>query len=512
MSEGTRSGVNWSRAKSPPTTVAKLRTASVLATPGTPSSRMWPLASRPTISCSTMCSWPTITRWTWAMASPEQLGGLLVAQLSPPAALAGAGWWARRTTDCSRTLLMLRPRVPVPARRAADLHPAPDAAHSRRPRGPAYWLPQGGSQVGDRRHRACRSPRIRLSVPRTCDGQPRLARAERWRPMSTPEPPGGPPDWPWTTRRPVPDAGSRPAVRPGQPAAARRPAQSRRLLARRPAGCHPGRYRVHRPRRAEPARDGAPAVRGGRRRRRRPGPVRRRDQRDAHRHRAGPRRAGPGHRSAGPQVPQRATTTPSPPTAQPAAPWAALAYDGSPAAAAEADADPRRGAARHPAAAGHAVRARTTSSTGSQRVRPGLARLWPLPWPGRYDRAGWRTILVSWLLMLLLAALAVLIAILIFRNQPPQSPPPPTGSSGSPPPQSELAAAVRSPRRSRARRPPTPGRRRRSRGPVLAVSVGIVGIRAPAHRPRRAPSPGRASPPRSGTLPAPRRPRQAPEL
>ena len=70
------------------------------------------------------------------------------------------------------------------------------------------------------------------------------------------------------------------------------------------------------------------------------------------------------------------------------------------------------------------------------RVRPGLARLWPLPWPGRFDRAGWRTILVSWLLMLLLAALAVLIAILIFRNQPPQPPPPPTGSSGSPPPQS----------------------------------------------------------------------------
>ena len=60
-----------------------------------------------------------------------------------------------------------------------------------------------------------------------------------------------------------------------------------------------------------------------------------------------------------------------------------------------------------------------------------------LPWPGRYDRAGWKTILVSWLLMLLLAALAVLIAILIFRNQPPQTPPTPTGGSGSPPPQSQ---------------------------------------------------------------------------
>jgi hypothetical protein len=114
------------------------------------------------------------------------------------------------------------------------------------------------------------------------------------------------------------------------------------------------------------------------------------------------------------------------------APWAALAYDGSPAAAAQATwiLD--------------AVQIATLPSQGVpagpdyqqywiHRVRPGLARLWPLPWPGRFDRAGWRTILVSWLLMLLLAALAVLVAILIFRNQPPQSPPPPTGSSVGPP-------------------------------------------------------------------------------
>jgi hypothetical protein len=110
------------------------------------------------------------------------------------------------------------------------------------------------------------------------------------------------------------------------------------------------------------------------------------------------------------------------------APWAALAYDGSPAAAAQAmrilDAVqiatlPQQGLPSGPDYRQYWI----------SRVRPGLARLWPLPWPGRFDRAGWRTILVSWLLMLLLAALAVLIAILIFRNQPPQSPPPPTGSS-----------------------------------------------------------------------------------
>ncbi len=123
------------------------------------------------------------------------------------------------------------------------------------------------------------------------------------------------------------------------------------------------------------------------------------------------------------------------PNGQPAAPWVALAYDGSPAAAAEAERIldsvqlatlPAQGMPSGPDYQQYWV----------HRVQPGLARMWPLPWPGRYDRAGWRTILVSWLLMLLLAALAVLIAILIFRNQPPQAPPPPTGSSGSPPPQS----------------------------------------------------------------------------
>lgn len=117
------------------------------------------------------------------------------------------------------------------------------------------------------------------------------------------------------------------------------------------------------------------------------------------------------------------------------APWAALAYDGSPAAAGEA-----ARILNEVELAGLPAQGRPAGPDYQHywidRVRPGLARLWPLPWPGRFDRAGWRTILVSWLLMLLLAALAVLLAILIFRNQPPQAPPPPTGSSGSPPPQS----------------------------------------------------------------------------
>jgi hypothetical protein len=123
------------------------------------------------------------------------------------------------------------------------------------------------------------------------------------------------------------------------------------------------------------------------------------------------------------------------PDSRQVAPWAALAYDGSPAAAATAERilDEVQLATLPPQGnpAGPDYR-----HYWIDRVRPGLTRLWPLPWPGRYDHAGWRTILVSWLLMVLLAALAVLIAILIFRNQPPQSPPPPTGGSGSPPPAS----------------------------------------------------------------------------
>jgi hypothetical protein len=133
---------------------------------------------------------------------------------------------------------------------------------------------------------------------------------------------------------------------------------------------------------------------------------------------------------------RKGTDDPVAPDDRLVAPWAALVYDGSPAAAAQAS------------QILDAVQIATLPPQGLpagpdyqqywiERVQPGLARLWPLPWPGRFDRAGWRTILVSWLLMLLLAALAVLIAILIFRNQPPQSPPPPTGSSAqSGPPQS----------------------------------------------------------------------------
>jgi hypothetical protein len=129
------------------------------------------------------------------------------------------------------------------------------------------------------------------------------------------------------------------------------------------------------------------------------------------------------------------TEGPPPPDDRQPAPWAALAYDGSHRAAAEAERIlretelsrlPQQG---QPAGPDYRL-------YWIDRVKPGLARLWPLPWPGRFDRAGWKTILVSWLLVLLLAAVAVLIAILLFHNEPPQSPPHPVPRTASPPPRS----------------------------------------------------------------------------
>lgn len=72
-------------------------------------------------------------------------------------------------------------------------------------------------------------------------------------------------------------------------------------------------------------------------------------------------------------------------------------------------------------------------------AQPGRTRVWPLPWPGRYTRSGWVSLLISWLLMMVLAALALLIAYLLFRQSDPvpePQPVPSSASSGSGSPQS----------------------------------------------------------------------------
>lgn len=118
----------------------------------------------------------------------------------------------------------------------------------------------------------------------------------------------------------------------------------------------------------------------------------------------------------------------------PLAPWVALAFDGSKRAVDEAH--------RVLLAIDLTATAPMSRPSGPDyrlhwidRTRHGTTRLWPLPWPGRKDRAGWITMLVSFLLMALIAALALLLAILVFQNQPlvdaPQPIPSPASGSGS---------------------------------------------------------------------------------
>ena len=58
------------------------------------------------------------------------------------------------------------------------------------------------------------------------------------------------------------------------------------------------------------------------------------------------------------------------------------------------------------------------------RRRPGLFRLWPLPWPAALRNASRLALILSLLTMLLLMMLAILIAWLLFRNQPQVDPGP----------------------------------------------------------------------------------------
>lgn len=110
---------------------------------------------------------------------------------------------------------------------------------------------------------------------------------------------------------------------------------------------------------------------------------------------------------------------------------------------------------------------------------PGGTAQWPLPWPGRHDRAGWVTLFVSWLLMVLLTVLAILLAILLFRDQPPQSPPPPQPTSASASPQSASPSPESgSPSPSPDSASPTPGSASPTPAPSADVSAGGPGERS----------------------------------
>lgn len=123
----------------------------------------------------------------------------------------------------------------------------------------------------------------------------------------------------------------------------------------------------------------------------------------------------------------------------PLAPWVALAYDGSQGALNEArrllaEIDlswlPHKGTPSGPDYRLHWI----------DRTEPGISRLWPLPWPGRHDRAGRVSIVASWLLMMLIAMLAILLAILMFSQSSSSNAPEPLPNTASASPQSGSAS------------------------------------------------------------------------
>jgi hypothetical protein len=58
------------------------------------------------------------------------------------------------------------------------------------------------------------------------------------------------------------------------------------------------------------------------------------------------------------------------------------------------------------------------------RRRPGLFRIWPLPWPTALKPASWHAIWYALATMLLIMALALLLAWKLFHDAPPLDPPP----------------------------------------------------------------------------------------
>ena len=73
MSDGMRSGVNWMRLNDRSMASASVRIMSVLASPGTPTSRQWPWANRAMSSCSRTSFWPTMTLAAFVEDAPGAL-------------------------------------------------------------------------------------------------------------------------------------------------------------------------------------------------------------------------------------------------------------------------------------------------------------------------------------------------------------------------------------------------------------------------------------------------------
>ena len=155
MSDGIRSGVNWMRRASSPSTMPMVSTSLVLARPGTPTSSAWPPDSTVTSARSTTLSWPKITAPMAALAArtcaavdsaARTIMSSSFSRLSPPA--------AAMISFLSCSLRRFEPPAALCNKRTSDLcaQTAPNLPHSAWP-SLRYLLPPGrlSHEVANRR-------------------------------------------------------------------------------------------------------------------------------------------------------------------------------------------------------------------------------------------------------------------------------------------------------------------------------------------------------------------------
>ena len=196
------SGVNWTRRKPSPSACESALTASVLATPGGPSSSTCPPVQAATSARSTVCSCPTTTRPTWARtrskASIMALPSSSLMRARPRAAASAAG---RLVAPCTIAcgLVLAQPQAPrgrqqlvVAARRpgrAGGCAPPPRRARSRRPAGPsARARPRGRRRTppAAARARALRLRRPEAPTARQHERRTRRAPSSTSAPLEAP--------------------------------------------------------------------------------------------------------------------------------------------------------------------------------------------------------------------------------------------------------------------------------------------------------------------------------------
>src|SRR5512140_2945900 len=157
-SPGMRSGVNWTRLNPTPSAAAKARASSVLAVPGTPSTRTCPSERRAVRSRSRAASCPITTLWisTLSASTRSRIACSSIGELLPPARdlLSGADGLevgaALAVLDARHALLQPAQHPGLAPGRLQASEPCGGGLRAARRRDPCQHLLARRAQVGAR--------------------------------------------------------------------------------------------------------------------------------------------------------------------------------------------------------------------------------------------------------------------------------------------------------------------------------------------------------------------------